>query len=104
MADKGTKSNPFIKDPDDPVRMDFGVNWTKWLATEDDTLSASEWAILVNTDDDPLVIDSDSFSSSVSKVWLMGGKVGTKYALRNRITTADARTTDQTVYVLIKDK
>lgn len=95
----GTKTEPWIKDPD--AILDYDVDWTKWLGA--DTLATSAFAIVTAATVPALVIDSNSNTTTVSKVWLSGGKSGTKYELRNRITTAGGRTNDRTVYVKVKE-
>lgn len=98
----GIKDDPYIKDPDSII--DFGVSWAAWLAEVSDTLQTSAWAIVTAVTDPPLVIDSDVSDTMIATVWLSGGKVGTRYAVRNRITTVGDRTDDQTIYVKIKEK
>lgn len=96
---KGEKPKPFIKDPN--AVMDFGVDWSNWLGV--DTLSTSAWSITTTATSPALVIDSDVSNTTVATVWLSGGKVGTKYALLNRVTTAGGRTNDRTIYVQVKE-
>lgn len=100
----GSATSPFIKDPDAPLALDYAVDWTDWLKPVNDTLATSAWAILTTETDPPLVIDSDVSNTTVATVWLKGGKVGVKYALRNRITTAGGRGNDKTIYVKIKEQ
>ena len=98
----GTKITPFIKDPD--AVKDYGVTWATWLATVSDTIATSAWSIITTATVPPLVIDSEVNSTTVATVWLSGGLAGTRYALRNRVTTAGGRTDDQTVYVEVRER
>lgn len=98
----GTSTDPFIKDPD--ARLDYAVSWAAWLAEVSDTLATSAWTIITAATVPPLVLDSDVSNTTIATVWLSGGKAGTKYALRNRVTTAGGRTDDRTVYVKVTEK
>lgn len=42
--------------------------------------------------------------NTVATVWLSGGSEGETYAVVNRITTSDGRTTDQTMFIRITSK
>lgn len=94
----GTKTDPFIKDPN--AVLDYAVSWTAWLAEVSDTLVTSVWSVLTGT----VQIDSDVSDTTIATVWLTGGAAGEKCSLLNRITTADGRTDDRTIYVKIKEK
>lgn len=98
----GTSQDPFIKDPD--AILDYAVSWASWLAEVSDTLATSAWLVITAATIPPLLIDSDVSNTTIATVWLSGGKSGTKYALRNRVTTANGRTDDRTIYVKVKDK
>ena|SRR5687767_11151656 len=94
----GTKLDPFVKDPN--AVLDYAVSWAAWLAEVSDTLVTSVWSVLTGT----VQIDSDVSNTTVATVWLTGGAAGEKCSLRNRITTADGRIDDRTIYVKIKEK
>lgn len=84
------------KDPDEVT--DFDINWTKRL--DGDTIVSSAWTVVNGT----VVINSDSESATLTKVWLSGGTLGETCELRNRITTAGGRTYDQTVLLKIRKR
>lgn len=80
------------KDPDEVL--DYSFDWGEFL--NGDTISASDWDV-----EDGLTVGSDSFSDTVTTVWLSGGQAGRSYTARNRIVTAQGRTADftQSLYV-----
>lgn len=84
------------KDPDEVL--DYDIDWSARLLT--DTIATSEWIMAAGN----LVKDSDTFSTSATKIWLSAGDLNITYQLTNRITTAGARTMDQTVRLSIKAK
>jgi hypothetical protein len=91
----GTKSNPYIKDPN--ATLDYVVNWATYLGV--DTISSDSWIV-------PSGITSvtETNTTTTSTIWLSGGTVGTKYALTNRIVTLGGRTDDRTIYVKVKER
>lgn len=97
----GEALTPFIKDPN--AVLDYAVSWAAWLAEVSDTIVTSAWAVLDDVDS-TLIIDSDVSNTTVATVWLSGGTLDRKYALRNRISTAGGRIDDRTIYVKIKEK
>jgi hypothetical protein len=74
------------------------------------TIVTSDWTVPTGITED----DSDTSSITIRGVvyavnttvtiWLSGGTAGTNYALVNRITTSDARTLDQTMTILVREK
>jgi hypothetical protein len=96
-----------VKDPDSVV--DFGMDWTKYLALENDTITESTWFIAGPPDttpgaDDYLVIDRYTNTDTTTAVWLSGGQLGVIYSVTNRVTTTGGRTDDATVKIKIKEK
>ncbi len=89
------------KDPDEVL--DFDIDWSTRLDTGD-TIATSAWAVV--GPDALLIIDSNSFSASGTKVWLSGGTLTPNgyYTLRNRVTTAGGRRMDQSVRLKIREK
>ncbi|ODT22223.1 MAG: hypothetical protein ABS35_15340 [Kaistia sp. SCN 65-12] len=83
------------KDPDDIK--DYELDWTARLPG--DTISASTWSVAVGVG---LVIDSSSFTNTVTKVWFSSGTAGITYELLNRVETAGGRTYDQTMKLKVK--
>lgn len=79
--------------------LDYEVDWTERLSG--DTISTSTFTLIKAAG---LVINSQSFTDTSSKVWLRDGTTGEKAQILCRITTAGGRTMDQTIALLITDK
>lgn len=86
----------FEKDPD--AIIDYSVDWTDWLVS--DTISTGTW--LISPVD--LVEVSASYTSADCTIFVSSGTVGQTYSLTNRITTANGRRNDQTIFVLVKNQ
>lgn len=82
----------FIKDPD--AVLDYVRSWESWLK-DTDTLAASSWV----TDNEELVVDSDSYTDTEATVWLSGGVAGGKYRVTNSIETVDGRKDDRSFII-----
>lgn len=85
------------KDPNDIL--DYEINWASRLA-EEDTITMSIWTISGSG----LTKQSDSFEDTNTTIWLVGGTLGIKYTMTNRVTTTDGRTMDQSVTLKIKER
>lgn len=86
----------FIKDPN--AVLDYEIDWSSWLR-DGDTITASEWIV-----DDGLDEVGTTFTDTSALVWLSGGTVRTKYRATNRVTTADGRTDDRSIWVVVNEK
>jgi hypothetical protein len=93
MSILGTKTNPYIKDPD--AELDYTINW----AAYGDTISTSIFTVPTG-----ITLETQSHTTTTTTVWLSGGTVGQKYAIQNRVTTAGGRTDDRTIYVKVKNR
>lgn len=78
-----------VKDPNEVV--DFGIDWAEDL--DGDTIDTSVWTKLTGSP----VIDTQSNSLTVTKLWLSGGTEGETATFLNRITTSGGRTLDYTM-------
>lgn len=96
MTCTSEQSPYFTKDPD--AELDYGIDWTAWLV-EDDTIATSDWIV-----PDDLEKSNPSITDGKTTVWLAGGTVGQTYAVVNRITTAQGRTDDRTLFLVIQEK
>ena len=84
------------KDPEEVL--DYDVKWAKRL--NGDTILTSVFSIVEGT----AVVDSNTETTTVAKVWLSGGTLEEEVEVLNRITTAGLRTMDQTELIKIRKK
>ena len=85
----------FYKDPDEVL--DYTIDWTNWLDT--DTISTSSWTVASG-----LTEDSESNNTTSATVWVSGGSAGTTYKATNTIVTADGRTKQGAIELVIGNK
>lgn len=86
------------KDPDSTV--DYGFDWSDWLATGE-TIASSSWTIPAG-----LTNESDAFTDTTTAVFISGGVVDEVYTITNTITTNNStpRVEDRSVNIRIKEK
>lgn len=82
-----------LKDPN--ATLDYGFDWSEWLATGD-TISSSDWTVPAG-----LTEVSASNTTTTATVFLSGGTAGSSYDVVNRITTANGRTDDRTITIRV---
>jgi hypothetical protein len=87
----------YIHDPD--AVLDYAVDWTEWLATGDSITSHS-----VAVESGNVVKDSDSLAGTIVRAWISGGTNGTDATVRYRVTTAQGRTDDRTIYLKVRSR
>lgn len=76
--------------------LDFALDWSAWL-TAGDSLSTAQWSVPAGlTKPKPSVV-----SGSRAVVWLGGGTLGWTYKVMCRIVTAQGRTDERELTVLI---
>lgn len=85
----------FEKDPD--AILDFSIDWTDWLAG--DTISTGTWIVQSG-----LTKVKSFYTTSKDTVFVSSGVAGQTYSLTNRITTANGRVNDETIYILVKEQ
>ena len=85
------------KDPDAVV--DYGIDWGPEMTPVTDTVISSGWV-----GESGITIDTDTFDSTGTRVWLSGGTPCQSYDLINTITTAAGRTLVQTISIRVMDK
>ena len=85
-----------VKDPDSII--DYGVDWSAWLAL-DETILTSVWLVPAG-----LTSDSEAFTTTATAIFLSGGDVGTTYTLTNRIVTSEGRTEDRSMFIECVEK
>lgn len=85
-----------IKDPN--ATLEFGRDWSTWLPAGD-TIVTSTWIIptgLTKTD--------ESNTTTTATVWLSGGTLGQSYEITNRIVTAQGRTDDRSIQIVVLNR
>lgn len=85
------------KDPNDVI--DYDLDWSGDI-DDGDAIATSTWTVPSGT----LVIDSNSFTDTATKVWVSAGTADTSYLLTNRVTTTGGRTMDWTVKLRVKQR
>lgn len=87
-------------DPKDPQdTLPYGINWTKWLESQGQTISASEWTV-----PNGIVEESRAFTNHLAIIEVSGGTAGSSYSLTNRITTQpDGYVRSKTITIHVKE-
>jgi fructosamine-3-kinase len=85
------------KDPD--ATLEFGRDWSTWLAASGDTIVTSIWLVPAG-----LTVVDESNTATVALVWLSGGTAGQSYVITNRITTAQNRTDDRSIQIVVRQR
>jgi hypothetical protein len=86
----------FTKDPD--AILDYGFNWTGWLASGETIVSAS-WTIPTG-----ITKTTDQVTTTHTVVWLSGGTVGKTYAIACKITTSAGRVDERTFRIYVSQR
>jgi hypothetical protein len=96
----------FTKDPDDVL--DYSVPWTddpSWV--DGDIIVASTFTVdpatVPDGDTAPLLVDSDDFTDTATKVWVSGGTSGVTYEVVNHVTTSGGREMDKVLFYKISE-
>lgn len=76
---------------------DYGCLWVDRL--DGDTISASSWTVPSG-----ITRVTDSFTDTITTIWLSGGTVGERYEFVNHIVTAGGREWEKTVYIRIRER
>lgn len=83
-------------------RLDYEVNWAKWLTGPDggvaDSIASSLFTLI---EPGGLTIESQDKTATKSTLWLTGGTSGSHALLLCEITTAGGRVKDTTVSIAI---
>ena len=88
------------KDPDSTV--DYTFDWTDWLGT--DTITTATVTVTPDPTSGVTVVGTPTWTGSKVTCWLTGGTLGTTARVVCRITTAAARTEDQTLTLAIRQR
>jgi hypothetical protein len=86
------------KDPE--ADLDYGFDWTSWLAG--DTITTSTWTVPSGSG---LSMHSAAIAGNTTLVWLSGGTRSAKgYTVTNHIETAAGRKDDRSMCVVVVDR
>lgn len=83
------------KDPD--AVLDYSIDWGDWLPVGDSITAASSTAT-------GCVVNSTTVAGSKVVMWISGGTAGVAASAKARITTAQGRTDERTIYLRIKQR
>lgn len=90
------KTTTLIKDPD--ARLNYTLNWSKWLDSGD-TISSASWI-----HDTALTAVSNSNTTTTATIILEGGKLAKKYRVTCRIATANGLIDDRSFFLQIRER
>lgn len=87
-----------ILDPHDPQAVqDYAINWGTLLTGDGESaLSSSAWT---SSSPPGCTVSSSTATSTVTTIWVTGGKPGQTYSFTNRITTPAGRTHERTIFI-----
>ena len=86
----------FTKDPD--ATLDYIVDWTDQIATNDYIVSAAVSA------DPGISLHMQTFTSANHTIWLRGGTVNNRYKVRSKIWTQGNRVDERTITVIVRER
>ena len=87
-------------------RLDYDLDFERWLSDGDIVLSADAVAEIVSNDPSAvtdLVVDSVQVFGTVVKVWLSAGTTGKTYKVTVTATTADGRDKEQPFIIRVTE-
>lgn len=87
----------FKKDPD--AILDYGFDWSDWLAVHGDTITASTWTVPTGISE-----GANSRDATSVKVWLSGGTAGETYVISCKIVTSDDRTDERSLTIMVEER
>ncbi|WP_225784449.1 hypothetical protein [Xenophilus sp. Marseille-Q4582] len=85
------------KDPD--AVLDYSQDWGPWLQNVSDTIVSHEIVA-----EDGLTVESSANDATTVTAWVSGGIAGKTQRLTFRVTTADGRTDDRSVFLKILER
>ena len=85
------------KDPNEVL--DYDIDWSSRLVAGD-TIASSTFSVA----EGDVVVNSSSYTTSATKVWLSAGTDATDCQILNRVTTVGGRTMDATVRLRIRSR
>jgi len=89
-----------LKDPD--ATLPFTVDWSAWLAAEQDTADTATWTV-----PDGLTQETEpapNLANGKATVWLSGGTAGRGYTVTCRLTTTGGRTDERNIGISVRNR
>ena len=86
----------YAKDPN--ANLDYGWDWSAWLAPGDTIVSHS---IIIDSGD--VILGTHSNTTTTVTAWFSGGTVDTQATVTARITTAQGRIDDRSIILSVED-
>lgn len=84
---------------------DYDIDYSQWLTPADDVIASVTTTVTSATETSPtLIVDLVQNSVYVSKLWIEGGTVGTKYKVTVLMTTDAGRIDESELIFNIKDR
>jgi hypothetical protein len=88
------------KDPN--AKLPFSVDWTAWLAAEQDTAESAAWTVPAGLTQE--VSPAPSLSGGKTTVWLSGGTADQNYDVTCRLTTTGGRVDERTITIQVRQR
>ncbi len=95
-----TGQSTIDKDPN--AVLDYTFDWAAWLTPIEDTIASVAWVVPAAAGS--IEVESSTSTSTTATAIVSGGVVGQKERLTCRITTADGRVDDRSVFLKIKER
>lgn len=90
----------YVKEKDPGAELDYGIDWSDWLQT-DEVIASSSWAIPTGL---AAGATASSHTDTQTTVWVKSGTLGSNYDLANTIVTSAGRTDTRTLTLKIRKK
>lgn len=91
--------NLHIKDPQ--ARIDHGIDWSAYLATQ--SIVASLWTVSPS-ERGGLAIEQSAFEAQRSSARLAGGVAGRLYRVTNRVTLSDGQVDERSIAFRVEER
>lgn len=88
---------------DENATLDYTFDWSLWLNPLTDTISGTPVFNIIGNDI-ILTKSSQSNTTTSATIWLAGGTIGQTYQIQCKITTAQGRTDERSIYIKIADR
>lgn len=91
----------FYASKDPQSTLDYGIDWSSWVATGD-AIDSAVWAI--DGPDAVLTLSNDAVANNVATVRAAGGTDGYSYDLVCTVTTTSGLVAERTITLAIADR